>query len=116
MGCRGQVKIISQYKDEKPIYLYTHWGADRLADVVRDAMDRGRGRWTHSEYLARIIFSDMIKDNIDGETGYGIGTGEHGDIEKLITVNLADASVEIRDVYSGKVAIFSFDDFTGGLQ
>ena len=31
-------------------------------------------RWDDEPYLTRIIFSEMIKDNIEDETGYGIST------------------------------------------
>ena len=44
------------------------------------------GRLDDAEYLTRIIFCDMVKDNIDGTTGFGIGKEEHGDIEYLVTV------------------------------
>ena len=83
MGCRGQVLIESE-----GVYLYTHWGADTLLDDVLRAVNspKGQSRRTDGEYLARIIFCEMVKDDIDGETGYGIGTQEHGDIQLLVTV------------------------------
>jgi hypothetical protein len=40
--------------------------------VVRSAPRRGQDRWDDEPYLARIIFSELIRDDIDGDTGYGI--------------------------------------------
>ena len=71
MGDRAQVKITSQ--DNPDLYFYTHWGAEKLPIVVANALNRGRGRWGDYEYLNRIIFSEMIQDEVLSETGYGIG-------------------------------------------
>lgn len=92
MGARAQVKIVSS--DDAPVYLYTHWGSYNLPQVLASALDRGRGRWTDSEYLARIIFSEMIKDEVMGETGFGIGTSAHFDLDyPPIEVNLSAQTV-----------------------
>lgn len=42
--------------------------------MVRSALRRGQDRWDDEPYLARIIFSELIRDDIEGETGYGIST------------------------------------------
>jgi len=55
-----------------PIWLYSHWGGADLAVVLQSALVRGRPRWDDPSYLARIIFSEMIRDEILEETGYGI--------------------------------------------
>ena len=64
--------IALDYGDERKIYLYTHWGAEHLEDVLREALIRGRSRWDDPPYLARIIFSEMIQDEVLDTTGYGI--------------------------------------------
>lgn len=90
MGDRAQVLV----KDEG-VYLYTHWGGHALQAVVRRALAR-RERWDDPEYLARILFCEMIGDDVDGETGYGIGTNEHCDNEHpVVVVNCADQTVTI---------------------
>jgi len=100
MGDRGQVKFIftsygkKKDKDKECVYFYTHWSASELEDTVRRALAR-RQRWDDDEYLARIIFSEMIKDEVDEEAGYGIGHSEHGGIWKLVTVNCNDQTVEV---------------------
>jgi hypothetical protein len=52
-------------------FFYTHWHADELPAMVQRALARHE-RWTDHSYLARIVFCEMVKDNIDGETGFGI--------------------------------------------
>ena len=74
MGMRRNIAL--DYGEERKIYLYTHWGAERLEDVLRDALIRGRSRWDDPPYLARIIFSEMIQDDVLDILGYGIAPYE----------------------------------------
>jgi len=62
------------FKDQGEIYFYTHWNGYLLNKTLANALDRGRDRWDDPPYLAGIIFSEMIKDKILEETGYGIST------------------------------------------
>jgi len=45
-----------------------------LLDYVQEALSRGRSCWNEPEFLTRIIFTDMIRKNLDGTVDYGIGT------------------------------------------
>jgi hypothetical protein len=109
MGARAQVLI----KDEG-VYLYTHWGAEELGDDVIKAIksEAGKGRWDDPEYLARIIFDCMKGDDITGETGFGIGTKEHSDIECLVTVDCAKRAIKIdRSMYGDDdIQTFKFEE------
>jgi hypothetical protein len=113
MGDRGQVKIISEGSPD--LYLYTHWTAYRLHKTVADALNRGRGRWNDNEYLSRIIFSEMIKDEVLEETGYGIGFELHGDVHKLVVVNITMGTAGIMDndytSWSWTQELIPFEDF-----
>ena len=93
MGARAQAKVIQD--KQSTIYLYSHWDGSDLGNIVKAAMKRGTGRWDDPEYLTRIIFSEMIQNEIMGETGYGIGTEEHGDIEYLIEVDIPKQTVTV---------------------
>jgi hypothetical protein len=90
MGDRGNV--ILTYEEGGEIYLYTHWGGSELKQTLKDALLRGRDRWDDPSYLARIIFSEMIKDNIDGNTGFGIAP-YYGDGGADYKVNLSKKMV-----------------------
>lgn len=93
MGARAQVLV-----KDAGVYLYTHWGADGLEDIVKQSLDseRGKNRRNDDEYLARIIFEDMIdaESGRGGETGFGIGNTQHTDIEKLVIVTPDEIKVE----------------------
>jgi hypothetical protein len=91
MGDRGQVLM----KNEK-VYLYTHWGASELIKDVEKAIAK-RVRWDDEEYLARIIFDEMIGKNKGEETGFGIGGKKHGDIWRLITVDCDNETITVDD-------------------
>ena len=89
MGDRGHVHI-----EDTGVWLYTHWGASRLEDDVASALAR-RLRWMDPEYLARIIFDVMIGTQQGTETGFGIGTHQHGDTWKHIHINCEERTVTV---------------------
>jgi len=76
MGDRGNIFFVDRLEAEglEGIYMYTHWSGSMLPLIVRDALERGRERWGDPQYLARIVFCELIKDAILEETGYGLGT------------------------------------------
>ena len=105
MGTRAQCLI-----KQEGVYLYQHWDGGDLMNTVVKAVNspNGKGRHSDPEYLARIIFCQMVKNNIDGETGYGIGTEQHSDIAYLVTVDCDKRTItEERVVYDGKKIINS---------
>lgn len=105
MGDRAQVIVKS---DKNKVYLYSHWDGVGLIQIVQRAMssERGRRRWDDGPYLARIIFSEMIKNDIDGETGFGIWDDDcGGDFE--IEVDVKNKKIE----YNGLEE--SFAEFAG---
>lgn len=83
MGTRAQV-----FMKDKGVYLYQHWDGYALMQTVVNAVNGiGVGRQDDPEYLGRIIFSQMIRNDLDGETGFGIGNSQHEDIDYLVTVD-----------------------------
>ncbi|MFA6836965.1 MAG: hypothetical protein WCR04_11260 [Fibrobacteraceae bacterium] len=75
------------------IYLYSHWDSvQELEKVVKNALRRGVNRWNDRQYLNRIIFSEMIKNDILEETGYGLST-EIWDGEEVITIDVEKQTV-----------------------
>ena len=63
-------------------------------------------RWDDESYLARIIFSEMIKKSVLDETGYGIAPYEIEAGSPICTVNMRDKTVTDTE---GKT--YSFDDY-----
>ena len=72
MGDRANIVVDGQYTD--PVFLYTHWRGYAVPGILQAALDRGRGRWGDTSYLTRIIFCDLIGDDTEGRTGFGIST------------------------------------------
>ena len=70
MGDRRNV--ILDYGNDNKIYFYSHWGGTDLPATVAYALQRGKERWDDPPYLARIIFSELIRDEYQELTGYGI--------------------------------------------
>jgi hypothetical protein len=66
----------------------TSYRAECLEDTLRDALVRGRSRWADPAYLARIIFSEMIKDEVLETTGYGLAPYVMDDQYPTIEVDL----------------------------
>ena len=111
MGERAQVKIIDGWSGKVCCYLYTHCGAWELPEVVQRALSKEL-RWDDEEYLARIIFCEMVKGDEDGETGYGIGSSQHGDIQRLVEVDCrGQGTVTIYETYRDKMRSWSFKDY-----
>ena len=112
MGSRAQVHVVGRGTD---VYLYTHWKSLQLEKIVKEALQH-RQRWVDAEYLARIVFEGMIKNDIGSFTGYGIGSTEHFDIELLITLNCSSQMITIDNKISEHVKTISFDTFIGGTK
>lgn len=103
MGDRGNVCFVE--KNGGIMYFYTHWGRSKLLGTLRNALKRGVDRWNDEPYLARIIFSEMIKDEILSETGYGLSTTKgDGDITFII-------DMKNRSIRCGDGEEVSFQDF-----
>lgn len=91
MGDRGQVKIGS-------VLLYSHWNGTELKANVKKALAK-RWRWDDAEYLTRIIFDVMTQNQRDEETGFGIGTTLHTDLNNpLIEVYVEKQTVKINKI------------------
>lgn len=95
MGMRRNIELdFYSYKNDKKIYFYTHWGAEDLKEELKRALIRGKGRWDDPSYLARIIFSEMIQEDIQGETGFGIAPYKTDPEFRTIKVNLHTKEVD----------------------
>lgn len=93
MGTRANVRVHDG--DHPGVYLYQHWDGDGLVNTVQAALAR-QERWDDDQYLARIIFCQMVKDDIDGTTGYGISAwlGDGGD--RIVDVDTATMTVRFK--------------------
>lgn len=102
MGDRANIAIKQndlQTKDGEPvhIYFYTHWSGEDLPMILQSALRRGEPRWNDTPYLSRIIFSEMIQDDVLDETGYGISTYICDNEHDIIYIDPESNTVSIGD-------------------
>jgi hypothetical protein len=90
MGDRGNILL----KNDN-IYLYTHWDGANLKQRVKDALIRGQGRWNDPTYLNRIIFCELIQDNILDTTGYGMSNHLTDNENPIVEVDIENQLVVI---------------------
>jgi hypothetical protein len=90
------------------ISLYSHWGQDEAKSDLAHALDKARGRWDDESYGTRIIVSQLIGNNWDSETGYGLFVGQMT-YEEYFDIYLHERRVEHEgDSYSFETFIDTF--------
>ena len=133
MGDRANIGVIM--RDFAPdganatvVFFYSHWGGSQIEETLADALDRGRGRWFDDSYLARIIFSEMVKDNILSDTGYGMSiyVGDNGhdilivDLEKNLVFTVDETLAASLNRDPGAIVKLTggepFDEFVVRVQ
>lgn len=75
--------------DGVSLNLYSHWGGYERFVALADALKAAEPRWSDESYAARIIISQLIGDQWESETGFGLWAskeegsyygGDHPDI------------------------------------
>jgi hypothetical protein len=68
------------------IVLYGHWAGHQMLGKLADAVIAARPRWNDSSYATRIAISNIVADQWNMETGWGLYINEIGDNEHKIAV------------------------------
>jgi hypothetical protein len=91
MGDRANVAIVQHgvTGEAGAIFLYTHWEGTNLPFLVQAALARGKERWDQEAYLARIIFAEMIQDDLFDDAGFGIALSPPDNQHAIIVVDCA---------------------------
>ena len=100
MGAR--VNYIFDDGTDSVVVLYSHWGADSIADDLQGAFDHARPRKGDTSYWTRMVISYLIQDSVLDETGFGIFAISRDQIDTLdnwgenvvIDVNKGTASID----------------------
>lgn len=98
MGARTTWIIKSS--DEHAIHLYGHWAGEFKILRTQRALAYARSRWEDETYCARIFMSQLIEDEWDRETGWGVMAG-HPDTELFeeeylpITLDVANRRITV---------------------
>lgn len=108
MGDRANIVVKSDYGS---VCLYSHWGGSELPEVLRSALKRGKDRLGDEQYLARIIFCEMVQGDVLGNTGFGITAVPYDGDDRIILVDVRDQTVSINER-----ATESFSEFISGVS
>lgn len=105
MGDRANV-CVREDEQDRGVYLYTHWDGSNLPQTLRDALAK-EWRWQDIQYLTRIIFDEMTKDEHGTETGYGISSAVGDGEDRVLIVDGATQTVSKR----GSERKWTFDEY-----
>jgi len=96
VGDRANVCVVMDHEGgySGSVYFYTHWHGAELPRLVQRALGR-RQRWDDPAYLARIIFSEMIRDDVGGETGFGISLEVQDNEYPLLVVDARRNNMQV---------------------
>lgn len=109
MGDRAN--IVAQYPGKKEVFFYTHWDGSKIKQTLARALERGKPRYDDSAYLARIIFSELIKDDVLGETGFGIALDIVDNEHPLLVVDFANKVVREESESRNTIEEWDFEEF-----
>jgi hypothetical protein len=97
-----------------PVFFYTHWSGSTIKDTLQAALAHKRW-WDDPQYLARIIFCELVKNQPHGTTGYGISTRIGNGSHKLLCVNMEENKVRERnsteDINAAVLHEWTFEEF-----
>ena len=111
MGDRANVKVVD---GDSTVYLYTHWAGTELPETLARALGR-QARWDDGQYLARIIFQEMLGDD-DGALGYGISSTVVDGDDRVLVVDVDKQVVYTADEHAGSTGEpVSFKSYAAGL-
>ena len=68
------------------IVLYGHWAGYNMLGRLADAVIEARARWNDPSYATRITISQMVADQWNMETGWGLYVNEIGDNEHKVAI------------------------------
>ena len=95
MGTSASILIKSS---DEQVCLYQHYEGGKLAATLKSALKRGAERWDDFGYLARIVFCEMIKDDVMGTESYGIYPSAPFETDHVITVDVDAQTVEVKNL------------------
>ena len=68
------------------IVLYGHWAGHNMLSQLAEAVFKARPRWSDPSYATRITISQMINNDWNSETGWGLHVNEIGDNEHKVAI------------------------------
>jgi hypothetical protein len=84
MGDRANFGFVQP--NGQTIVLYGHWAGHQMLGKLADAVITARPRWNDPSYATRITISQLIGDQWNMETGWGLHVNEIADNEHKIAI------------------------------
>jgi hypothetical protein len=84
MGDRANFGFVQP--NGETIVLYGHWAGHQMLGKLADAIITARPRWQDPSYATRITISQLIGDQWNMETGWGLHVNEISDNEHKIAI------------------------------
>lgn len=84
MGDRANFGFVQS--NGNTIVLYGHWAGHNMLGRLADAVIAARPRWSDESYATRIAISQLIGDQWNMETGWGLQVNAIGDNEHKIAI------------------------------
>ena len=72
--------------NDETIVLYGHWAGHEMLANLAEAVETARPRWTDESYATRIVISNLVGDNWNELTGWGLTVNNILDNEHKIPV------------------------------
>jgi hypothetical protein len=98
------------------IFMYSHHGGSDQDSIFADALAKAERRWSDDSYATRIIMSQLVGNEWNEETGFGMyvgGTAHGSDYHYILIADLETQQVLIcdNDNSDDVVAQIPFADF-----
>ena len=76
------------FKDSKGdiVFLYGHWAGHLMLQNLAEAVAHARPRWNDESYATRICISQLINEEWQSETGWGITVNQLADNEHKVPI------------------------------
>ena len=84
MGDRANFGFVQS--NGQTIVLYGHWAGHNMLGKLADAVIKARPRWNDESYATRIAISQLIGDQWNMETGWGLSVNQIQDNEHKIAI------------------------------
>ena len=103
------------FKDSKDntVFLYGHWAGHQMLANLANAVQKAQPRWDDESYATRIAISQLIGEEWNKETGWGISVNSILDNEhKIPVIDWRNRTFTLyEEDLETKVFSLSLDDF-----
>lgn len=115
MGARVNFVLKAYSTEQAHVTLYSHWGETTWREDLAMALDKAEPRWTDGSYAVRIVVSQLIGDQWDKQTGYGLFTSVDGEDLGDTTVVVDFTNQTVSDM-GNEHSFTSFIEYQGNLM